>query len=37
MDFHNQLQDDLVTAMKARDEGNANYTAFYKDLITIDE
>lgn len=32
-----QLNEHPRSAMKARDEGNANYTAFYKDLITIDE
>lgn len=32
-----QLNEHPRSAMKARDEGNTNYTQFYKDLITIDE
>lgn len=32
-----QLNEHPRSAIKARDEGNTNYTAFYKDLITIDE
>ena len=32
-----ELNEHPRSAMKARDEGNTNYTAFYKDLIAIDE
>jgi len=32
-----QLNEHPRSAIKARDEGNTNYTQFYKDLITIDE
>ena len=32
-----QLNEHPRSAIKARDEGNTNYTKFYKDLITIDE
>ena len=32
-----QLNEHPRSAIKARDEGNTNYTDFYKDLITIDE
>jgi 4-hydroxy 2-oxovalerate aldolase len=32
-----QLNEHPRSAMKARDEGNTNYTKFYNDLITIDE